>query len=330
MQISGRPLLANQVDAPLYVERGIETKILTVARRGLNALVIGDAGSGKTSLLHRLEWQLHQENFSVVFVDGRRSDELNEILDRLRIQLGIKWPPTFLSTIAALNLQIDGVQPPRSAPQAEQTLKLLIDTMSADKRWIVLLDSPERNIARTLFGSLRDAVWQLPISWIVTADSSASDAFRRPPADAFFELVERLGGVSESEAREILGRREVSANNMANFVSSKSTTPRIVLDHARRSMFEPTTPGESQKSEIEFHRRLKDISRAAAMLASELRGQGAVSASDKDIQQRMGWTRERLTQVLRELETAGLARATEAADGKPGRPRRFYEILLSP
>jgi CRP-like cAMP-binding protein len=191
------------------------------------------------------------------------------------------------------------------------------------------LDSPERNVAHTLFGRLRDVVWQLPISWIVTADSSAADAFRRPPADAFFDLVERLGGVSESEAREILGRREVSANNMADFISSKSTTPRIILDHARRSMLESTTSGKLQRDEVKFLKRLGDVSRAAAMLATELRGQGAVSASDKDIQRRMGWTRERLTQVLKELEAAGLARATEAADGNPGRPRRFYEILLA-
>ncbi|MEO5973840.1 MAG: ATP-binding protein [Ilumatobacteraceae bacterium] len=331
MQISGRPLLATRVDATLYVERGIEAKVITAARRGLNTLIIGDAGAGKTSLLHRLEWELRQDYSSVVYVDGRRSDELDEMLDNLRIQLGIEAlpNPSPFAAFSGLNETINGIKSPKFVPPTERTLKRLADKLPADKRKIVLLDSPERKVAHTLFGRLRDVVWQLPISWIVVADSSAADAFRRPPADAFFDLLERLGGISANEGREILRLREVPVNYIADFLFSKATTPRIVLDHARRSILEPPTSDKLQKSDAEFMRRLSVVSRAASMLASELRGQGAVSASDKDLQRRMSWTRERLTQVLKELEAAGLAKATEAADGKPGRPRRFYEILVS-
>lgn len=329
MEISGRPLLATRVDEPLYLERGNEGKILSAVLRGLNSLIIGDAGSGKTSLLHRLELKLRQQDSSVIYIDGRLSEELDEILDNLRIKLGIKWPPAFHTSFDFLKPSFDGPQPPKSGASAEQTMRLLIDSMDADNRWIVLMDSPAREIAHTLFGRLRDNVWQLPITWIVSADSSASDAFRRAPADAFFEHVERIADIGSSEAQEILIRRGV-AEGIARQVSKNETTPRLVLDFARRSILEPQATDKLQKSEGDFWFRFLDASRAAAMLATELRGQGAISASDKDIQRRMGWTRERLTQVLKELEAAGLAKATDAADGKPGRPRRYYEILQAP
>lgn len=332
MQISGRPLLATRVDAPLYVGRGIEAKIITAARRGLNTLIIGDAGSGKTSLLHHLELELRKDNSSVVYIDGRRSDDLDEMLDNLRIQLGIEAlpNPSPFAGFSALNQAFNGIKSQKFVPPIERTLKWLVDKLPTDKFKIVLLDSPERKVAHTLFGQLRDVVWQLPISWIVVADSSAADAFRRPPADAFFDLFERLGGINASESRELLRLREVPVNYIVDFLFSRATTPRLVLDHARRSILEPLTSDKLEKSDADFMRRLSEVSRAATMLASELRGQGAISASDKDIQRRMGWTRERLTQVLKELEAAGLAMATDAADGKPGRPRRFYEILLAP
>ena len=59
------------------------------------------------------------------------------------------------------------------------------------------------------------------------------------------------------------------------------------------------------------------------MLLNELMDLGPVSASDERLLERLGWTRARAAQVLKQLEEAGLVVVTdEAADG-PGRPRRL-------
>jgi hypothetical protein len=275
-------------------------------------------------LLHHLGYQLQRAEHLVVYLDGRRWDGVDEMADELRRRLGVKSPTRIsFEALAALS----GTEPEPKAPSAQRTLDALLGAMPASKRWVVLLDSPQHDAAHTLFGRLRDVVWQLPISWVVTADSSAADAFRRPPADAFFDPVERLSTLDEDTGRQVLVRRGLVASAADDLVTSTAMTPRVLLDRARRSMLEHVTPDEVHSRELDFQGRLGELGGAAAMLARELRGNGAVSASDQDLQRRMGWTRSRLTQVLKELEAAGLVTATEAAEGRAGRPRRRYEVV---
>ena len=52
MRLSGRPLLDNDADQELFVGR--DDQLVAIARSlrdGLNCLIIGDPGSGKTSLI---------------------------------------------------------------------------------------------------------------------------------------------------------------------------------------------------------------------------------------------------------------------------------------
>lgn len=59
LQISQRPLQGTAVDAALFVDRTSELETLVRSvRLGFNSLVLADRGSGKTSLLRRLERQL--------------------------------------------------------------------------------------------------------------------------------------------------------------------------------------------------------------------------------------------------------------------------------
>ena len=170
-------------------------------------------------------------------------------------------------------------------------------------------------------------MWQLPVTWVVVAETAVGIALRRPPADAFFDVVEHLEDFDAARARNALERRGVHETSAAELATMAATSPRNLLDHARQSILHGATPSDLQVREVDFQRRLGDVSRSAAMLAVELRGQSAVSASDEDLQQRMGWTRPRLTQVLKELEAAGLAQSAPASDGRAGRPRRLYEIV---
>lgn len=329
MKLSGRPLLATRVDQPLYVSRGVDDRVSAAIEQGLNVLILGSAGTGKTSLLHHLEYLIREAGDDVCYVDGRRTTGLDDLLDEVRRELRVEAPrmPGIegLASLAAERL------PPR-AP-AERTLQQLARNLTVDQRAVIFLDSPDQTVAHALFGRLRDTVWQVPATWIVAADPSVESELRRPPADAFFDIVERLDAMVPEEAREVLERRGLSQQQAQHVALSSDasavleTTPRTFLDRARRLAVEHSAPNDIHRREADFQSRLGRVSRAAAMLAAEMRGQGAASASDQELQRRMGWTRPRLTQVLKELEGAGLAHAIESSDGRAGRPRRLYEIV---
>jgi predicted ArsR family transcriptional regulator len=67
------------------------------------------------------------------------------------------------------------------------------------------------------------------------------------------------------------------------------------------------------------------LSGPAQRLLAELEVVGPRSASDDSLQASLGWTRGRLAQVFKELESAGLVRST-TDPGRSGRPRRLYEV----
>jgi Cdc6-like AAA superfamily ATPase len=328
VQLSGRPILPTRVDQSLYVARDADMRVQQALGQGLNVLVLGDAGSGKTSLVRHVEYALRDAGTTVSYVDGRQAGTAAELLDRVRSGLAIERPND--GSVAEMVSVATGQGLP--APSAQRSLAHLARMLPPDQRAVVLVDSPDQVVAHKLFGQLRDVVWQVPASWVVAADSAVEPELRRPPADAFFDLVERLGTFRFNESIDVLERRGLSRDQARDVVTgtdgapSGGVTPRVLLERARLLALEQSSPAELRTSEAAFQDLLGQVSRAAAMLAAEIRGTGAVSASDEQLQRRMGWTRNRLTQVLRELEGAGLARASQSSDGRTGRPRRFYEI----
>ena len=59
------------------------------------------------------------------------------------------------------------------------------------------------------------------------------------------------------------------------------------------------------------------------MIMVELEALGAASASDKELLDRMGWTRERAAQVLGQLEDKGLVVSSSERQAR-GRPRKYF------
>lgn len=62
------------------------------------------------------------------------------------------------------------------------------------------------------------------------------------------------------------------------------------------------------------------------MLMAELESLGAASASDERLLRRLGWTRPRAVQVLRELEDAGLVTASYARGPGGGRQKVYRPV----
>jgi len=313
VQLTSRPLLATQRDQALFVGRTWEREeVSRDLKRGFNVVVEGDRGSGKTSLLRSLMWMHHtdeeRDEGTQVYVRAAGLTEAAEVLNRvLDVLEGRDTPPERLEGASAILREL------------------------ADRQELgpvrVLLDDVDPNVGNRIFGVLRDELWETGVQWVVTVNSSNAQTLLKPPADAFFETVMRLTPLSAQEALELLKRRLFGRpRDVLLALAGGGGQPRELIERAR-NIDENSDPTAILASADEIRKILAGLSRPANMLYAEIRYRDPISASDDDIQQLMGWTRPRLTQVLGELEQAGLVEASEQARTGPGRPKKIYRVL---
>ena len=227
MLLSSRPLLDTRADRALFAGRRSQLAALDRARRaGLNALVLGDRGSGKTSLLRQVALRLREERcHRVELVDAGPTDGAESLLTLLAERL---LPATARSTGASTGL---APAPASALSEGGRLLALLdrlrrelpdvLDNPPADPArgpaWepgrpvVVLLDNASPAAAHVLVGRLRDETWSLPVLWVLAADRSAAAGFLEPPADTFFEARVPLPELPVEEAMALLRVRLTGA-----------------------------------------------------------------------------------------------------------------------
>lgn len=324
LQLSQRPLRATSVDASLFVDRAHELSRLEKAvGLRLNALLLGERGSGKTSLLHHLELRLREAGEPVRFVDAGPAGDADGLVALVAAAAGPASPPARLPAAAG---------PAGPGGELEELGE------AAGGALVVLLDGvADPGVVHELFGRRRDAVWELPHTWVVSGNARERTEYLRPPADAFFDVVVDMEELSEDDAAELLRRRARAARehdadaaallDVAPDLASRTAprTPRRLLAAARAALLAGGDPRDAVAGLHALHARAAEVGRPAAVLLAELTGAGAVSASDEWLQERLGWTRARLVQVLRQLEEQGLVTASTEARGK-GRPRKLYRV----
>lgn len=85
-------------------------------------------------------------------------------------------------------------------------------------------------------------------------------------------------------------------------------------------------PGDSGPLAASLWRqqRAAALGRPHGMAMQELDALGGASASDQEFLRRLGWTRSRATQVLRDLADAGVVSASDEQSPGGRRPRRVY------
>lgn len=330
LQVSQRPLRGTAVDAELYVDRAAELERLSRSvRLGLNSLVLGERGSGKTSLLHQFGRRLSEQGSNVRFVEAGGATTLVELLDVLSGSIHgshrDKMMERALSSMAGADWA--AVDVGRLRPEDGEPAVLLLDSVG-DPRLI-----------HDLFGRLRDDVWQLPITWVVSGNSGDRSRYLAPPADAFFDAVIELHEFDIEEAAELLRRRAKAAPAgdpraqtliaAAAAIAAQVTprTPRNLLAAVREMVLADEDPAQWIANQSALQWRASQIGRPAAMLLAELMDLAPISASDKRLLDRLGWTRGRAAQVFKQLEDAGLVTVTEETPTGPGRPRRLYAPL---
>ena len=336
MRLSGRPLLDNDADQALFVGR--ETQLLALQRAlttGLNCLVTGDPGSGKTSLVRALMFRLRSEpiHFSYVRVGDAQfaGDLLASVLSAIRTPRG------------PARRDGDRSSGRPGEPIDRQPIELIDELAGAlaDRshlepgiRVIVVDDVPAAAGFET-FGAWRDELWQqLDALWLVTTSTAQVSGLVRAPADVFFETKLQLAGLSANETAELLRRRGDDrdaagiAELIVDAVDGAPQTPRRLMEIARELTAEPAVGGRRLNIGSGHRARaeeLQEVSRPARMLAAEIDALGWVSASDQRLLDRMGWTRPRVVQVIAELESRGLVEMREERTGR-GRPRKLYRL----
>ena len=316
VDLSGRPLTGSPVDLRRYVDRKqeLDRTWQSLARRA-NVLVVGQRGSGKTSFLRKLEADIAASDAlgDARYVDGSAAASLDELLSTIAWRLGLEPPggPSGPGGVGAGGFA-----------ERLQALRPEVETLLPAA---ILLDEPPAEIAHTLFGRLRDEVWQLPYTWVVAIDGVDRARVLQPPADAFFGSVVELGALSAPDAVALLRNRvgdELGLDELEQLAELGGGNPRRLIALARAALIDGVPVSRLATGARRREHSLDGLSDSARRVAAYLEDAGARSASDPDLLTYFGWTRNRAVQVLNELADAGVVTSSVEKGGR----RKLYEL----
>lgn len=311
--LTKRPLLDTAADQRLFVKDASRERAIRSAFQRSNTLIVGEPGSGKTSLLHAIRANANEGAApDVMLVDARVAGDARDLIDIvLKEAVDDGW------------VEAAG-RPDRDDPFAlVSQIRRLRDARDGS---MILLDDPDAEQAATLFGRLRDELWQLPVWFTVAVNPNTyTSVLSQPPANAFFDLVIQLEPLEPDAAIQMLQRRKHRGELAEKIaVPPHAMQPRAVLLSAEAG------PGARYDAELQHElltRAERAAGRAGAALVAEIWNRGAVSASDADLQRSLGVSRARLTQLLTLLASEGaLVSTSQASSGAIGRPRTLYDI----
>lgn len=311
MTLSGRPLLDTEPDHQLFAGRDDElARLIDLADRGVNVLVVGERGAGKTTMLRQLAYGLRQidSESRPAFVEGRLAETPRMFIDLVRNRLGLPAG--------------NGGAPPFEDADLPALVATLRDGVPSGRRVVLVDELSAGTVGATVFGRLRDELWQLPITWVVAVTEDDAGVLLTPPADAFFEEVMRLEPLSWDEQRQILEAR-IGHEGALIAAQIDEGNPRRLLMLARAAKDSGLSMIKRQAALTDRWAAVKKLGRPASMLMAELESLGPSSASDEKLLGRLGWTRSRAVQVLRELEANGLVTST-FVKGPTGGRRKLY------
>lgn len=291
LHLSQRPLTAARADQALFVDRERERRlILRAVGLNLHTFVAGAPGTGKTSLLHRVEAELGDR---ALYVNAERVESWGELSDaiggRARRRAG---PPGSADPFAAA-LTRGGELPGGHRPV------ILLDDLSADVR-------------HEVFGRGRDLVWEASTIFVVTSRLN----WLPEPEDTFFTATVELDAFPAAVLADMLQRRatsghgdEVATFSQAVAAALDTATPRRALAVATSLLLSDDV--ESALQSLRRHgAKAADLSPSARDVLEAVEALGPVHAGDDRLLAEVGVTRTRVVQILQELERSRLVRSS--------------------
>ena len=275
---------------------------------GLNAVVHGPPGSGRTSFLRQVERgrpkaryvRLHGFETLTDRLDGiERAVTGSNALERHR-------PDPFSAAFRALS-----TTEVKIAVDPLRFLRRAVGPIGGEPFHVVLVDDLDRKDCHELFGRLRDGLWELPIQWVVAGSASSLD----PPADTFFDAVVALLPFDDEGLRELVRRRAASGTpeegsllmSRADSVieSVAPCTPRRALS-VLRDLYLSDDLAEATRDLANLQSARASLKPTANKLLDALIHHGPTYAGDAELLAEVGVTRSRVVQLLAELEADGL------------------------
>jgi energy-coupling factor transporter ATP-binding protein EcfA2 len=331
--LTARPLYDNDADAQFFVRPRVWDSAIRAMDSGLNVAVLGARGAGKTTLLRQLQRQLREQDRRAAFVDATAVADGLELAIRIRDAVR-GGSDTMIDQLRLMGMGVAPGETPVAGAASRALVTVLSQLESVEPTTVLVDASGSAEALYTLFGRMRDVLWQQDHRWVVAIDADDRATALKPPADAFFDSVLTLGEWPLVDLLALLTRRweGVKAPVPESFDKAAAAAhgnPREAL----RILSEDTVRDRDSTDPLEARGRLLNeasgLGRPHGMLMAELLDRGQASASDQALQRTLGVTRARLSQLLNELAAFGLVTAENERSEGPGRPRVIYRPDLS-
>jgi hypothetical protein len=320
-RLDNRPLRGT-LDRALFVEPPVAPRLLNAIRHQLNVLVLGASGAGKTSLLRWVEADESVSSLPMRYVDLALATDVRQALALIAEALDVRHATQFWGDVMRSTFV-----PPSTA--SDSLLRQVRILREAPPQLLLIDNPPGGGASHTLFGQLRDELWELGHRWIVAGNVTLRDELTRPPAAAFFDVQLELEPWSAELQRELIRRRlpEPRAIDVDALVGTTDGLPRSVVSLAREVVLEGGSPDDVLRRRADVSARLKRLPPSARAIAAYLATHGATSGSDPGLLGALGVSAQRARHVLRQLEQAGLVRSFVEQQTGVGRPRKLYELV---
>jgi energy-coupling factor transporter ATP-binding protein EcfA2 len=335
--MGNQPLAPSRPDQRRFVDRSHETEeIIRAVAASQPVLVLGERGSGRTSLLNHVAWLIgrEQEPRQTVIVSGELASNPSQLLGVLVARVGRLAEPAgsrgrWIEDLRALSMP-DGpfgqvIQP----AIVIELVDLLGERLAAlDRPVCLMVDGIAPTVAHGVFGSLRNELWALDnVAWVVAGDVAAESLYLEPPADAFFERTIRLGPLTDADAEKLLRAHEPELNDadIEQAIAVGEGNPRRLL-RAAADIQAGIAPAAAKADKL-AQQAATDAGPLAGALVNYLAAHGPTSASDQTMLRQIGASRQRASQLMHQLESAGLLETIEQHEpGRRGRPARRFGL----
>jgi len=288
---------------------------------GFNVMIVGERGSGKSTLVNLLAARLEEESSRVVQVPGGRFDSA----------AGALWGiARRLAADQSSGAESVDLMPREGSDQLEGAYQALADAAGAlPDRVVIIVDGLAPALVHEIFGRLRDEIWALQLQWVLTGNIEDKAILLAPPADAFFEQVLTLAPLSGPEVGQLLALRDPDGEldtDVRTLISERSAgNPGRALVLARQALVSADPVSEINRGSV-IDQIEQELGEPAARLADDLARNGPSGPSDAQLLRRIGWSRPRAYQVFQALQQAGFAEVSSERSGRAGRPVHTYRL----